>query len=81
MFIALALLATGCVMRVSSEVLAYQGYAAWAWSVLPTSAMFELASVTAFAANIYGTFLFEPSHRAKQPAFVEILSSRKKQTR
>lgn len=79
MFIALALLATGCVMRVSCEVLAYQGYAAWAWSVLPTSAMFELAGVTVFAANIYGTFLFEPSHRAKQPVGVEFLSSTKEQ--
>lgn len=77
MFIALALLAGGCVLRVSCEVLAYQGYAAWAWSVLPTSAMFELAGVTAFAANIFGTFLFEPSHRAKEPVFVELRSEPK----
>ena len=77
MFIALALLAGGCVLRVSCEVLAYQGYAPWAWSVLPTSAMFELAGVTAFAANIFGTFLFEPSHRAKDPVFVELRSGPK----
>lgn len=74
MFIALALLACGCVLRVSCEVLAYQGYAQWAWSVLPTSAMFELAGVTAFAANIFGTFLFEPTHRAPQPSLVGLIS-------
>jgi hypothetical protein len=79
MFAALALLATGCVMRVSCEILAYQGYAGWAWSVLPVSAMFELAGVSAFAANIFGTFLFEPSHKASQPVFVELRSSPKEQ--
>lgn len=66
MFAALALLTTGCTLRVSCEVLAYQGYAAWAWSVLPTSAILELAGLTAFAVNIFGTFLFEPSHVQKQ---------------
>lgn len=74
MFIALSLLACGCVLRVSCEVLAYQGYAQWAWPVLPTSAMFELAGVTAFAANIFGTFLFEPTHRAPQPSLVRVSS-------
>lgn len=74
MLIALALLAGGCALRVSCEILAYQGYASWAWSVLPTSAMFELAGVTAFAVNIFGTFLFEPSHKAKQPVFIELQS-------
>jgi len=66
MFIALALLTTGCALRVSCEVLAYQGYAAWAWSVLPVSAILELAGLTAFAVNIFGTFLFEPSHMQKE---------------
>lgn len=66
MFAGLALVTLGCAMRVSCEVLAYQGYAGWAWSVLPSSAIMELAGLTAFAANIFGTFLFEPSHVQKQ---------------
>ena len=43
MFVGLALVTLGCTLRVSCEVLAYQGYAAWAWSVLPISALCELA--------------------------------------
>jgi hypothetical protein len=70
MFVALALLTTGCTLRVSCEVLAYQGYAAWAWPVLPVSAILELVALTAFAANIFGTFLFEPSHVQKPPLVV-----------
>ncbi|HEV2175595.1 MAG TPA: hypothetical protein VGW33_00095 [Terriglobia bacterium] len=66
MFEALALLTTGCALRVLCEVLAYQGYAAWAWSVLPLSAVLELAGITCFAINIFGTFIFEPSHAYKQ---------------
>ncbi len=72
MFVALALLTTGCTLRVSCEVLAYQAYAAWAWSVLPVSAVLELAGLTAFAVNIFGTFLFEPSHVQKQPLMVGV---------
>jgi hypothetical protein len=70
MFAGLALLVTGCTLRVSCEVLAYQGYAAWAWSVLPASALLELGGITAFAVNIFGTFLFEPSHVQKQPIVI-----------
>ena len=72
MFAGLALLTTGCTLRVSSEVLAYQGYANWAWSVLAVSAMLELAGITAFAVNIFGTFILEPSHAQKQPLVVGI---------
>jgi hypothetical protein len=72
MFAALALLTGGCALRVSCEVLAYQGYVPWAWSVLPTSAVLELAGLTAFAVNIFGTFLFEPSHVQKQPLVVQV---------
>ncbi len=72
MFAALALLTIGCTLRVSSEVLAYQGYANWAWSVLPVSALLELAGITAFAVNIFGTFILEPSHVQKQPLVVGI---------
>jgi len=70
MFVALALVAAGCTLRVSCEVLAYQGYAAWAWSVLPISAVLELGGLTAFAVNIFGTFLFEPSHVQRQPVMI-----------
>jgi hypothetical protein len=72
MFAGLALLTIGCTLRVSSEVLAYQGYAHWAWSVLPVSAMLELAGITAFAVNIFGTFILEPSHVQKQQLVVGI---------
>jgi len=75
MFVSLALLTLGCTLRVSCEVLAYQGYAAWAWSVLPVSAVLELAGLTAFAVNIFGTFLFEPSHVQKQPLMVAMPAS------
>lgn len=72
MFAALALLSLGCALRVSCEVLAYQSYATWAWRILPFSAILELGGITAFAINILGTFVFEPSHAAKQPIVVGI---------
>jgi uncharacterized protein involved in response to NO len=72
MFAALTLLTIGCTLRVSTEVLAYQGYANWAWSVLPVSAVFELAGITAFAINLLGTFMLERSHAQKQPLVVGI---------
>jgi hypothetical protein len=70
MFAALALVTAGCALRVSCEILAYQEYAAWAWRLLPASAIAELAGLTAFAANIFATFLFEPSHVQKQSSAV-----------
>ena len=72
MLAGLLLLSVGCTLRVFSEVLAYQGYAAWAWSVLPGSAVLELAGLTAFAVNILGTFLLEPSHASNQPVIMGI---------
>ena len=72
MLAALLLLIVGCTLRVFSEVLAYQGYAAWAWSVLPGSALLELAGLTAFAVNILGTFLLQPSHVSNQPVIMGI---------
>ncbi|HEV2728977.1 MAG TPA: hypothetical protein VGV15_03005, partial [Terriglobales bacterium] len=72
MFTSLLLLAVGCTLRVSCEVLAYEGYAAWAWSVLPGSALLELAALTTFAINILGTFVLEPSHVSNQPVVVGI---------
>ncbi|SRR5579883_703781 len=67
MFAGLLLLAAGCTLRVTCEILAYQGYAQWAWSALPPSALLELGGITAFAINILGTFILEPSHVQKQP--------------
>lgn len=60
MFAGLLLLMLGCTLRVSSEVLAYQGYASWAWNVLPVSALIEMTAVTAFAVNLIWTFLRPP---------------------
>lgn len=72
MFTGLALVTVGCTLRVSCEVIAYQGYAAWAWSVLPLSALCELAGLTIYAINILGTFVLEPSHSQKQPLVVRM---------
>ncbi|MGB6823315.1 MAG: hypothetical protein WBE21_14655 [Candidatus Acidiferrales bacterium] len=72
MLAGLVLVTVGCTLRVSSEVLAYQDYANWAWSVLPVSAVLELAGITAFAMNIFGTFILEPSHVQKQSLVVGI---------
>lgn len=66
MFTSVALLTVGCVLRVPCEILAYQGYANWAWSALPASGILELAGISAFAMNIFGTFILEPSHFHKQ---------------
>jgi uncharacterized protein involved in response to NO len=71
MFASLFLLALGCILRVSNEMLAYEGYASWAWSVLPVSAFLELAGITAFAMNTFGTFILEPSHFHKQPIVLD----------
>jgi uncharacterized protein involved in response to NO len=72
MFGGLFLLTTGCSLRVSCEVLAYQGYANWAWQVLPASALIELSGLTLFAVNILGTFLLQPSHAYKEPMVVGV---------
>lgn len=56
MFVALLLLTTGCLMRISSEILAYQGLSNSAWSWLPLSAITEMTAVTIFAVNLLATF-------------------------
>lgn len=65
MFASMALLAVGCVLRVSSEVLAYQGFLVSAWSWLPLSAIIEMTAVTIFAINLLFTFASKPP--ASQP--------------
>jgi hypothetical protein len=72
MFGGLALVSVGCTLRVSSEILAYQEYAAWAWSLLPISALLELGGLTLFAMNLLGTFVLQPSHSQNQPLVTTI---------
>ena len=72
MFAGLLLLTIGCTLRVGSEVLAYQGYASWAWQALPVSALSELTALSVFAANLLCTFLFQPSHAVREPMVVSI---------
>ena len=60
MLVMLILLMTGCTLRVSGEILAYQEYAKWAWNILPISALIELTAVTLFAFNLIVTFVRPP---------------------
>ncbi len=57
MFLSLLLLQTGCMLRVCSEPLAYEGILSFMWKTLPISGMLELSGVLVFAANIGLTFL------------------------
>ena len=56
MFWSLLLLSSGCLLRVSAQILAYQGFAAAAWAWLPVSAITEMTAVTIFAVNLLITF-------------------------
>jgi uncharacterized protein involved in response to NO len=56
----LVLLISGCTLRITSEILAYQGYATWAWNILPVSALIELTAVALFALNLIVTFARPP---------------------
>jgi len=62
MFLSLILLNVGCLLRVCSEIQAYEGYSRHAWSILPVSAIIELAAVTLFALNLGATRLRPPAH-------------------
>ena len=61
MFLSLLLLQTGCLLRVSSEPLAYDGFLSVAWKVLPISGMLELCAVLLFATNLTLTLLLGDS--------------------
>jgi hypothetical protein len=61
MFLSLLLLQTGCLLRVSSEPLAYEGIVPFAWKVLPISGVLELSAVLLFAANLTLTLLWSRS--------------------
>jgi hypothetical protein len=71
MFACLLLLWLGCVLRVSSEVLAYQDILAAAWKWLPYSALLELTAVALFAINLIATFLSDPPS-------LQVLSAKRK---
>jgi hypothetical protein len=59
----LLLLNAGCMLRVSSEIMAYENYWPPAWKILPVSAICELAAVTVFAVNMLLTFRQPPAHQ------------------
>jgi hypothetical protein len=80
MLFALLSLSAGCTLRVSSEVLAYQDYAHWAWKVLPVSALLELTGVTLFAFNLIATFSSRPAHLLRQSTFVAAASLARKES-
>jgi len=65
MFAGLLLLSCGCALRVSGEVLAYQGILNAAWLWLPYSAVLELLAVTLFAVNLIMTFNQKPASQAR----------------
>jgi uncharacterized protein involved in response to NO len=62
----LVLLNLGCMLRVASEIPAYEGYWHQAWSVLPVSAVIELVAVTLFALNLLLTFVRAPAHLMRE---------------
>jgi uncharacterized protein involved in response to NO len=51
----LVLVNAGCTLRVTSQILAYEGISAMAWKVLPASAVIEMAAVILFAVNMMMT--------------------------
>jgi hypothetical protein len=60
MLMSLLLLTAGCLLRVSAQILAYQGFFRSAWSWLPISAVAEMTAVTVFAINLIGSFARRP---------------------
>jgi uncharacterized protein involved in response to NO len=62
MFTCLLLLSIGCALRVTGQILAYEGIAAIGWKLLPVSALIEMTAVSAFAVNMAATFLSKAPH-------------------
>lgn len=69
MLASLLTLNIGCLMRVGSEIAAYESNAAAAWQALPVSAILEMAAVTLFALNLLLTLLSRPPHETWQKGF------------
>ena len=64
MWASLAILNLGCLLRVASEVPAYEANLQAAWQLLPVSAVTELTAVTLFAVNLGITLLLPPPRPA-----------------
>jgi uncharacterized protein involved in response to NO len=60
MWASLMALNAGCLLRVSSEIPAYEANLRAAWTLLPISAVTELTAVTLFALNMAITLLLPP---------------------
>jgi len=58
----LAILNLGCLLRVGSEVPAYEANLRAAWQILPVSAVTELTAVTLFAINLGITLMLPPPY-------------------
>lgn len=69
MFASLLTLNIGCVVRVGSEIAAYESNAEGAWKALPVSAILEMAAVALFALSLLLTLLSPPAHEARQKGF------------
>lgn len=70
MFASLSLLSCGCLLRVCSQILAYDFSFALSWSILPCSAIIELFAMAIFAFNLLATF-FQP------PLLEQVLTAQK----
>jgi hypothetical protein len=64
MWASLAILNLGCLLRVVSEVPAYEANLRAAWRILPVSAVTELTAVTLFALNLGITLILPPPNPA-----------------
>jgi uncharacterized protein involved in response to NO len=64
MWASLTILNLGCMLRVASEVPAYEANLRAAWKILPVSAVIELTAVTIFALNMGITLLLPPPRPA-----------------
>jgi hypothetical protein len=60
MFASLTVLNLGCLLRVASEIPAYEFNLRAAWTILPVSAITELTGVTLFALNLGITLMLPP---------------------
>lgn len=67
MFTSLVLLNLGCLLRVASEIPAYEGLWHGGWDFLPISAVAELLAVTLFGSNLLFTFVRPPAHLISAP--------------
>jgi len=65
----------GCLLRVASEIPAYEANLRVAWALLPVSAITELTAVTLFSLNLAITLLLPPPVAAiRRPAPLPVLS-------